>query len=610
MKTDVPKESKGVYDIVHVRNVVFVLSDQGIEDILSKVFGLIKPGGYTQWGEVDIHYLRIDKINEECSTSALEEIVRITRSADPRLVPHWDPELPRLFESIGLVDIKKETREGPGYMDYMLHECVLMAHDIIVRNTNNKEVGQRLHGILLLSMCDTSRLRNSLNMAPSKQSIEALGSSVSDLTASLAHQLEALNQPEPSFAIDAPASLPQSLEIQGTRLKLLETLETLHHLVIGPSDFWHYQSMFLNHSLLAFDVFNNFNFWDAVPLNGSASYADIAKSTNLPEQIVRRILRLAFTIFVFAEEAPGSDRVVHTAASALIVRNPFVKSYLEHNMEDVRPAATVGVDALKKWFVGESEPPEDVAACPIALATYDGHQSGGDLWQLLENSERPGQPKGFRAKRFAEAMQGLRMTSGVMTECVLKQFDWSSLNEATVVDLGGSAGHISVILADNYPKLDLVVQDLASAQSAFDENINSTHYASRIKFQTHNFFEPQVLPADVFLLKSVLHDWSDKYVLQIVRNLLGVLKPGNHLVIFDFVMPEDYNEETDSMTPLTVRKLVASMDMQMFVGCNSKERKVKDWNDVVKRADGRFELKEVHVPRGSPLGLLDFVFQG
>nr|XP_001396471.2 hypothetical protein ANI_1_800114 [Aspergillus niger CBS 513.88] len=145
----VPKESKGVYDIVHVRNVVFVLSDQGIEDILSKVFGLIKPGGYTQWGEVDIHYLRIDKINEECSTSALEEIVRITRSADPRLVPHWDPELPRLFESIGLVDIKKETREGPGYMDYMLHECVLMAHDIIVRNTNNKEVGQRLHGILL-----------------------------------------------------------------------------------------------------------------------------------------------------------------------------------------------------------------------------------------------------------------------------------------------------------------------------------------------------------------------------------------------------------------------------------------------------------------------------
>ncbi|GLB11184.1 hypothetical protein AtubIFM57258_007604 [Aspergillus tubingensis] len=447
-------------------------------------------------------------------------------------------------------------------------------------------------------------------MAPSKQGIEALGSTIADLSKSLANQLETLNQPEPSFAIDSPASLPQSAEIQGTRLKLLETLETLHHLIVGPSDFWFQQSMFLNHALLAFDVFNNFNFWDAVPLNGSASYADIAKSTNLPEQIVRRILRLAFTIFVFAEEAPGSDRVVHTAASAHIVRSPFVKSYLEHNMEDVRPAATVGVDALKKWFVGQSEPPEDVAGCAIALATYDGHQIGRDLWYLLDNSERPGQPKGFRAKRFAEAMQGLRMTSGVMTESVLKQLDWGSLDEATVVDLGGSAGHISVILAESYPKLNLVVQDLASVQSAFDENIKTTPYASRIKFQTHDFFEPQVLPADVFLLKSVLHDWSDKYVSQIVRNLLGVLKPGNHLVVFDFVMPEDYDEETGAKPPLPVRKLVASMDMQMFVGCNSKERKVKDWSDVIKRADSRFELKEVHVPRGSPLGLLDFVFQG
>ena len=63
-------------------------------------------------------------------------------------MPHWVPVLPQLFESTGLVDVKKDTREGLGYMDYMLHDCVLMAHDMIVRNTNNKEVGQRLQGIL------------------------------------------------------------------------------------------------------------------------------------------------------------------------------------------------------------------------------------------------------------------------------------------------------------------------------------------------------------------------------------------------------------------------------------------------------------------------------
>ena len=83
-------------------------------------------------------------------------------------------------------------------------------------------------------------------MASSKQGVEALGSTIADLSQSLASQLEALGQPEPSFAIDSPASLPQSPDIQGTRLKLLGTLETLHHLVVGPSDFWFQQSMFVS----------------------------------------------------------------------------------------------------------------------------------------------------------------------------------------------------------------------------------------------------------------------------------------------------------------------------------------------------------------------------
>ncbi|GKZ76187.1 hypothetical protein AnigIFM56816_005163 [Aspergillus niger] len=46
MKTDIPKEFEGAYDIVHVRNVAFVLSDEEIEDILSKLFKLLKLGGY------------------------------------------------------------------------------------------------------------------------------------------------------------------------------------------------------------------------------------------------------------------------------------------------------------------------------------------------------------------------------------------------------------------------------------------------------------------------------------------------------------------------------------------------------------------------------------
>jgi hypothetical protein len=241
----------------------------------------------------------------------------------------------------------------------------------------------------------------------------------------------------------------------------LDSLASIQHLVTGASDFWLNGSVFVscfsleikfltnryhvestptdasqpNHELLTFDVLNSFKFWDAVPLNGSASYAQIAESTNLPESIVRRFLRYAFTSFVFTEAPLGSGNVVHTPASAYIARSPFMQAFLAHNLEDIRPATTVGVDALKKWFVGRVEPPEELTTCAMSLATDGGVQRDTDLWTFFNNFERDDQPKGFRAKRFAEAMQGIAQNMGNLPEAVLKLFDWEGLNDATVVDV-------------------------------------------------------------------------------------------------------------------------------------------------------------------------------
>jgi hypothetical protein len=56
-------------------------------------------------------------------------------------------------------------------------------------------------------------------------------------------------------------------------------------------------------------------------------------------------------------------------------------------------------------------------------------------------------------------------------------------------------------------------------------------------FAAHNFFNAQpVKNADVFLLRAILHDWSDKYGLQILRNLREAAMPSTHLIIIDNVM--------------------------------------------------------------------------
>lgn len=133
--------------------------------------------------------------------------------------------------------------------------------------------------------------------------------------------------------------------------------------------------------------------------------------------------------------------------------------------------------------------------------------------------------------------------------------------------------------------------------------------ASRISFQAHDFFTPQTISASAYIFRYIFHDWSDKYVVQIIRQLVPVLKPGTHIVLFDAVLPPD-NEESTKSTPLSVRKMQGAFDIQMLTMFNSKERTAEDWASVFKLADSRFQVNVIKLVPGSSVGLIDMVFDG
>lgn len=74
---------------------------------------------------------------------------------------------------------------------------------------------------------------------------------------------------------------------------------------------------------------------------------------------------------------------------------------------------------------------------------------------------------------------------------------------------------------------------MAQAADALPEPLKS-----RIAFQPLDFFTPQpVADGDVYLLRQIFHDWSDKYAVQILQNLLPALKNGAKIVIMDGLVP-------------------------------------------------------------------------
>ena len=105
--------------------------------------------------------------------------------------------------------------------------------------------------------------------------------------------------------------------------------------------------------------------------------------------------------------------------------------------------------------------------------------------------------------------------------------------------VGGSLGAASIALARYFPNLTFVVQDLR-------ENVNNrkaavaqlpVEVASCITFQEHDFKAQHERGAEVYLLRTVLHDWQNDDAVAILRNFAGAMSLGLRLVIMDMVLP-------------------------------------------------------------------------
>ncbi|KAL1847862.1 hypothetical protein Daus18300_013776, partial [Diaporthe australafricana] len=148
VKSDIPADLVGRYDVIHIRNFIFVLLDAEIPRVLGNLVKLLKPGGHLQWGEPDMLSWRIETARPGVETPALAQLMNLSQPQDPRLSPKWVPRLPDLFAAAGLSIVDSDIREAPPAMALSMHECALQIHDLLAKTTKNEEVAQGLQQLL------------------------------------------------------------------------------------------------------------------------------------------------------------------------------------------------------------------------------------------------------------------------------------------------------------------------------------------------------------------------------------------------------------------------------------------------------------------------------
>lgn len=75
------------------------------------------------------------------------------------------------------------------------------------------------------------------------------------------------------------------------------------------------------HDTWTLQAINEYNISQCVPLNGTATYAEISQKSGLELDKCRRIIRYVMTNHVFYEPMP--EHVAHTALSALAASKAF-----------------------------------------------------------------------------------------------------------------------------------------------------------------------------------------------------------------------------------------------------------------------------------------------
>ncbi|KAF3036652.1 hypothetical protein E8E12_001328 [Didymella heteroderae] len=318
----------------------------------------------------------------------------------------------------------------------------------------------------------------------------------------------------------------------------------------------------------------------ALPSDGSAiSISDLASKTGMHVDDTRTLVRHGSARYLI-NSIPG-DLVSHWAASKAMLSMPVLTGLTECGSLMSKSTHHV-VDVMEKW-----PGTQDMSRTAYSLA-YDTSLS---FFEHLAT-----QPE--RARYFAQAMRFLASSPALSADFVFA-YDWTPHAHGTVVDVGGSHGHIAFTLAQRFPHMHCVVQDRPEiVASALADN---SHAHERVKFQAHDFFTPQpVSGASVYFLRFILHDWPTQYCVRILRALIPALRKGNRVVVMDGIVPEP-----GVLGKLDERR-ITGYDALMKALFNAKERSESEWRALFDEADAekRFEIVQVLQPKGSQLGFI------
>ena len=153
------------------------------------------------------------------------------------------------------------------------------------------------------------------------------------------------------------------------------------------------------------------------------------------------------------------------------------------------------------------------------------------------------------------------------------------------VDVGGSHGGLLLGLLARHTDARGILFDLPETAAQVAPAVLASPQGERVDVVAGDFFRA-VPTGDLYLLKQILHDWSDDECVAILKSIRTAIAPGGRIAVIDFVLPE---------RPAMTDGLV--MDIAMMIWATGRERKVSEFQALFVAAGFAFD-RITENPRG------------
>ena len=224
---------------------------------------------------------------------------------------------------------------------------------------------------------------------------------------------------------------------------------------------------------------------------------------------------------------------------------------------------------------------EHIATCLRTGTDGVTEAYGKPVWDVLA----------ARPEQCATFQNAMTASSGRVANAIVEAYDFAPIER--LADVGGGHGLLLAAILRAYPPMQGVLFDRPEVIASVPER-QFAGCSDRIALEAGSFFERVPDGCDSYLMKHIIHDWSDAHCRAILDLMRAKLPPKGRVLLCEMVV-------TDEPGPTPAKLL----DIEMLVVTEGGKERTEEEFAALFEASG-FRLSRI-VPTSSPICVIEAV---